>query len=212
MGQCVGKGRLDLKKQIDDKDIWEIVDSEDLWLFDKLILSKKLGYMCGPAGVTPPKTGPYIVRPCVNYRMMSAGASIEYLSDQFDNLEKVPHGYFWCELFKGRHLSFDYKNSKQELAVEGFKHNNFKRFLYWRKVSDEFVLPDFLLNISKKYEWLNVEVIGNKIIEVHLRPNDDFRFHDGNIVVPVWQDEYIDKTKTFYESKATGRKGFYVIK
>ena len=35
---------------IDDDEVWDVAHTEDLWIFDKLILSKKLGYQCGPAG------------------------------------------------------------------------------------------------------------------------------------------------------------------
>ena len=35
---------------MDDDDVWELAHEEDLWIFDKLILSKRLGYQCGPVG------------------------------------------------------------------------------------------------------------------------------------------------------------------
>ena len=195
---------------MNDSDVWQFVDADDLWIFDKLILSKKLGYDCGPAGVLPKREGRYIVRPCVNYRMMSRGAKVMTLREGEDT---IPDGYFWCEYFNGRHLSFDYHYGKQVLAVEGFKEfYEVSKFLYWKKVTDKFQLPDFLKLISIKYEWLNVEVIGDKIIEVHLRYNDDFSNHDGNIVVPVWEHETIDNSKDFYHSSCDKRIGFYIVK
>ena len=36
--------------QIGDVDVFDSIFSDDLWCVDKLILSKKLGYKCGPAG------------------------------------------------------------------------------------------------------------------------------------------------------------------
>ena len=33
---------------------WRSPKSDDLWALDKLILSKKLGYKCGPAGIDVP--------------------------------------------------------------------------------------------------------------------------------------------------------------
>jgi hypothetical protein len=197
-----------LRGLMSDSDVWEFVEVDDLWLSDKLILSKKLGYYCGPAGVAPTKNGVYIVRPCVNYRMMSAGLMRLFINEGQD---VIPNGFFWCEMFEGRHLSFDYHWGEQVLAVEGFKEN-LQRFLYWKKANDKFSLPSFLEPIAKKYEWLNIEVIGDKIIEVHLRFNDDFANHEGNIVVPVWRGEEIDKTKEFYSSPCGDRVGFYVIK
>ena len=43
-------------QQIGDPDIWDKIKPDDLWIYDKLILSRKLGYLCGPAGVAPPVT------------------------------------------------------------------------------------------------------------------------------------------------------------
>jgi hypothetical protein len=186
---------------MDDKDFWHTTDPDDLWLFDKLILSRKLGYACGPAGVPPPRLDNYVVRPCVNYRMMGKGAKFIELSP--DNHEAVPDGYFWCEVFQGRHLSFDYHFGKQALAVEGFRDDpeRLDRFCMWKKTDDVFVLPPVIEEVSKRYEWLNIEVIGDKIIEVHLRFNDDFSTHDSSTIIPVWKDK-------FYKSESGDRLGF----
>lgn len=188
---------------ISDKDVWEFINPEDLWIYDKLILSKKLNYNCGPAGVDPKTPGEYIIRPCVNFRMMGHGASIMHLVP--GNSENIPHGYFWCEMFTGRHLSFDYHHGVQCLAVEGFKDDpyNLSRFSRWTKVEETFMLPSFLQEIAVKYEWLNIEVIGNHIIEVHLRYNDDFRNHDGDTIIPIWKED-------FYPSVCDDRIGFIV--
>ena len=195
---------------MNDSDVWKFVDSEDFWIFDKLILSKRLNNNCGPAGVLPEKEGRYIVRPCVNYRMMGRGAKIMHLNTQDDI---IPDGHFWCEMFHGRHLSFDYHWGKQVLAVEGFQEEeNLSHFLYWKKVTDKFQLPGFLKLMCLKYEWLNVEVIGDKIIEVHLRYDDSFVGHDANIIVPVWKDEEIDESLSFIYNSCNDRVGFYLIK
>lgn len=184
---------------MDDIDILEFVQPQDLWIYDKFILSRYLGYDCGPAGTVPSKPGHYIVRPCVNFRMMSRGAEVIYI----DHESQVPDGFFWCEIFSGRHLSFDYQFGQQKLAVEGFRDDpaRLDRFSRWKKVPDRFELPSELLEVSLKYEWLNIEVIGDKIIEVHLRFNDDFRNHDSEEIVPIWKEQ-------FYESRCGDRIGF----
>jgi hypothetical protein len=43
---------------------------EDAWVYDKLIVAKRLGYVCGAAGVAPKSSAEYIVRPISNYRMI----------------------------------------------------------------------------------------------------------------------------------------------
>ena len=129
---------------------------------------------------------------------MSVGAKIEYLDS-----DSIPDGYFWCELFSGRHFSFDYYWGKQVLSVEGFRDNPTKlnKFNRWTKIDYEFKLPKILQDVADKYEWFNAEVIGDKVIEVHFRYNDDFANHNANTIIPIWQDE-------FYSSPAGNRIGF----
>jgi hypothetical protein len=183
--------------QIDDVDVFDSIAPDDLWCVDKLILSKKLGYVCGPAGVVPPP-GKYIVRPIMNLRMMSVGARIQCLDS-----DSISDGYFWCELFAGRHLSFDYHWGKQTLAVEGFRTDpdRLDRFSHWTRLDQDFKLPEILQTVADRYEWFNVEVIGDRVIEVHFRYNDDFANHDATTIIPVWSDE-------FYSSPAGDRIGF----
>lgn len=184
--------------QIGDADVFDSISVEDLWCVDKLILSKKLGYICGPAGILPPYPGQYVVRPIMNLKMMSRGASIQYLDS-----DSIPDGYFWCEVFTGRHLSFDYFQGIQTLAVEGFRNDPLRldRFNKWTKIDETFKLPKILQDIADRYPWFNVEVIGDKVIEVHFRYNDDFANHDANTIIPIWKDE-------FYSSSAGDRLGF----
>lgn len=176
---------------MDDCDVWDVIDVEDAWIYDKLILSKRLGYNCGPAGVAPKITNEYIVRPISNYRGMGLGSSITVLKQGEDT---IPNGYFWCEVFTGRHLSFDYNKGVQCLAAEGIKDSiRTDRFAAWKKVSDVFELPDFLKTVAEKYEWLNCETIGNNIIEVHLRNNPDFVGHDSSEIIPIWREDFLDR-------------------
>ena len=184
--------------QIGDADVFDSISVEDLWCVDKLILAKKLGYVCGPAGIAPPYPGQYVVRPIMNLKMMSRGASIQYLDS-----DSIPDGYFWCEVFTGRHLSFDYFQGIQTLAVEGFRNDPLRldRFNKWTKIDETFKLPKILQDIADRYPWFNVEVIGDKVIEVHFRYNDDFANHDANTIIPIWKDE-------FYSSSAGDRLGF----
>ena len=161
---------------VGDADVFDSIALEDLWCVDKLILSKKLGYVCGPAGISPPYAGQYVVRPIMNLKMMSMGARMQYL-----DADSIPDGYFWCEVFTGRHLSFDYHWGKQVLAVEGFRNDPLRldRFSKWTKIDMFFDLPEILQDVADRYPWLNVEVIGDRVIEVHFRYNDDFANHNA---------------------------------
>jgi len=190
-----------------DEQAWLAAEVGDLWLFDKLILSRQLGYSCGPAGVPVPEPAEYIVRPISNLRGMGLGAQIQYLEVSTDHL---PAGYFWCELFQGRHISVDYECGNAVLAVEGFREAGapLYRFNRWERVSDLYPVP-LTLSVLRKFPYLNIEFIDSKVIEVHLRPNPDFKY--GNMrAIPVWEDELVPEGRQFVATKDYLRKGFII--
>lgn len=167
---------------------WTNTDIEDLWIYDKLILSKKMGYVCGPTGVDVPEDGFYIVRPVTNIVGLGIGAYEQYLTVEgwTDHLQP---GTFWSEIFEGDHLSIDYEWGKPILNIQGFRYpESFVRWKKWIKVEQTVELPDILKPIAKKYQFMNCEYIGGKLIEVHLRKNPDFDF-DNVEFIPVWQGQ-----------------------
>jgi len=195
---------------IHDDTMWLECDPEMLWIYDKLILSRKLGYTCGPSGVPVPEADLYIVRPITNIEGMGRDAKIIWINEDTDTI--VPPGHFWCEVFEGRHLSVDYLNGEQVLCVEGyrFEEDPLYRWSEWKKVDDQIPFPKLLSSFN--VEQINCEFIGGKLIEVHLRHNPDFDDREYNVIYPVWDDQ---KTKAplglkFIEDKDFKRKGFFV--
>jgi hypothetical protein len=196
-------------KLINDSDVWATCPLEHLWIYDKLILAKKLGYNAGPAGVCVPKANWYVVRPITNCRMMGLGAYKTWLVPDNDN---IPDGYFWCEWFNGRHITIDYNFGQQGLTAEGIKFtNSLNRFSSWQKIKYTYKLPDCLQQIADVSEWLNIELINNKIIEVHLRYNDDFSGHSGSTIWPVWGDKNTTQPPNtqFIKNACGARLGFW---
>ncbi len=166
--------------------VWQTVDPNDIWVMDKLILSKKLGYTCGPVGLDVPAPAVYIVRPCVNMIGLGLGATKVWLDKSTTHL---PVGHFWCEWFDGIHLSADYQWGKQTLCVEGRKSpDTLVRWQEWIRVDIQVVLPTLLDELRHRYEWINCEYIGGKLIEVHLRYNEDFKNNISHFI-PVWEGE-----------------------
>jgi len=167
---------------------WKTADADEIWVYDKLILSRKLGYKCGPAGIDVPEPGWYIVRPCVNVMGLGLGAKKMHLPQYTIDLDP---GYFWCEWFEGRHLSIDYEYGEQVLCVEGFKkQETFTHWDKWIKTNDQIPFPKVLEQFTNKAN-INCEFIGGKLIEVHFRSNPDF---EQNIVefIPVWKNQSIE--------------------
>lgn len=193
-----------------DYQAWGHAHKDDAWIFDKLVVARKLGYICGPAGVPVPRPGTYIVRPCVNVNGMGYGVSYEKFYKHTEN--RIPPGYFWSEIFKGRHLSVDYYRGKQILCVEGIKPPKSQRWECWKKTNKIMPIPKIISELRGKYKYINIEFIGNKIIEIHLRPNPDFAHHNSPYVLPVWEGEKINPPidHKFIKDEAEDRLGFYI--
>ena len=173
----------------EDDEAWLNTDHEDLWIFDKLILAKRLGYNCGPAGVEVYNPGYYIVRPCVNFIGLGLGSQIFYLEKDTNHL---PVGTFWCQIFKGRHLSLDYKYGEQFLCIEGFrdsKPDDLTHWGKWLKIDDTVQMPEIIQKIIRKYKYSNCEFIDGNLIEVHLRRNPNFCYGNSEYL-PVFTDEF----------------------
>lgn len=165
--------------------VWETINPDHIWAMDKLILSRKLGYVCGPVGQNVPTPDYYIVRPCVNMIGLGLGTQIVYIENETNHL---PLGHFWCEIFTGPHLSIDYNYGEPSLSVKGIKpEDTFTRWSEWIKTDTYFPFPTILKDF-KEYEWINCEFIGGHLIEVHFRHNQDF---DNGIehFIPVWEGE-----------------------
>jgi hypothetical protein len=169
-----------------EEEVWNTADPSDLWILDKLLLSKRLGYVCGPTGTNVPIPNYYIVRPCVNAFGLGLGTQRVYIESSTDHL---PPGYFWCEVFYGRHLSVDYHYGLQVLCVEGFKDTDtFTHWKKWVRTNDYVDRPSIIMPFLQRYEWVNCEYIGDKLIETHFRNNPDFT-ENRQEFIPVWEGE-----------------------
>lgn len=189
---------------------WNHIHPHDLWVYNKLILSRVLGYTCGPSGTNVPKPDFYIVRPNMNLLGMGRLSRIEYIEKSTDDYHPSE---FWCEVFKGDHISVDYENQKQKLTVLGTRDSKSPLYKWekWEKIDKKIEFPDILKNLCGHYQWINCEFIGNKLIEVHFRRNPDFR-HENTEVIPVWDDTNgeIYEDYRYIESEDYLRKGFWV--
>jgi hypothetical protein len=190
-----------------DEDVWHTIDPDDLWVYDKLILARKMGYVCGPVGTSVPTPGQYIVRPITNILGMGRGARIIHIDEDTDHLAP---SHFWCEVFTGRHLTVDYHYGEQVLCVEGFRTSKkLYKWDRWEVVDDRVPLPGILAPLTK-YGPMNCEFIGGHLIEAHLRGNPDF--NGESEVHVVWEGDDISPPPgmTFVESKDYKRLGFFV--
>ena len=188
-------------------DEWNAIDSSDLWVYNKLFLSRVLGYTCGPIGTTVPEPDLYIVRPTINLLGMGRFARKEWIEKYTDHFHPAE---FWCEIFEGEHLSVDFHHQTPELVVLGTREalDPYYKWKKWEKVDRKIEFPEILKNLKGNYEWINCEFIGGKLIEVHFRRNPDFRY-GNSVAIPVWNDENVENM-TFVEDSDHLRKGFFI--
>lgn len=159
--------------------------------FNKLWLSEELGYKCGPAGTDIPEDGMYVVRPIYNLGGMGVGATVQKLLK--DDYTSVPPGYFWCEYFDGPHYSTNYKfitaNNPYWESLSCFEGTNYPinltKFAEWKRVDKGPDLPRVFNELSD-VGIINVECIGDKPIEVHLRESPDPEYDH---IIPVWKSD-----------------------
>lgn len=199
------------KERVEFDDIqWLKAHRDDLWIFDKLILSRVLGYVCGPVGLDVPRPDFYCIRPITNVLGMGRSSSIQFIEKSTNDL---PAGHFWCEVFTGKHHSVDYHNRKQVLCVEGLRgiNSDLYKWSKWIRVNHEIEFPEILHDLKGEYEYINCEFIDSKLIEVHFRRNPDFLYHN-NEAIPVWNDENIEDIDgyEYISSPDYLRKGFYI--
>ena len=189
---------------------WDQIHTDDLWVYNKLMLSRKLGYTSGPVGTDVPKSDFYIVRPCMNLLGMGRFSRIEYIYKNTDNYHPAE---FWCEVFEGPHMSVDFYKKKSELVVLGTRdsYDPLYKWRKWKKVDYKVNFPSILNELVGDYEWINCEFIGNNLIEVHFRQNPDFRYNNTE-AIPVWDDDVslIDDNYRYISDSDYLRKGFWV--
>lgn len=178
------------------------------WMFNKLEVARRFGYHAGPSGVPIEKPGYYIVRPTYNLYGMGIGAKKIYLDPQKDSedmiaLAHVPPGYFWCEYLHGDHISIDFSYESDRwvpfCAMRGVhqsEDDSLVRFEHWEKIEppQDFIVPQFL-NVMSDVQYLNLEMKGTSVFEIHLRSGNDvlWDYGIGTIIYPIWENDPPDR-------------------
>jgi hypothetical protein len=164
-------------------------------VYDKLTLALDAGLRAAPCGVDPADYGfdaetELFVKPITNLAGMGLGARAV-------RAKAVPMeaGYFWCERLTGRHTSSDCL--VQDGQVVWFAHTSAsnakdaERPLYWHVGT---ALPELEPRLSgwvakhlAGYTGLcNIELIGGRPIEAHLRGSNGFFDLYGPAFLPAW--------------------------
>lgn len=190
-----------MKKNLSHQDMYELFTNNDdipyndamaytmfpqhNWVYNKLLLYQKLNIPSGPFGTTP-TIFPIVIKPVISIKGFSRGFYKIHNLQQYTDLGYVI-GSFWSPFFSGTHLIQDFilHNGNIKLygtlkAIDGNK-GTFKEFQLVKKNIPK-QTSDFIKKYFHSYTGLlNVETIGDNIIEIHLRLNGDNYVFDKHI-------------------------------
>ena len=151
------------------------------WVYNKLLVAESQGLLCAPHGVTP-RNFPVFSKPIINLRGM--GASSRTIASLADYERHETAGHFWMTLLVGEHVSSDIAITNG--TAVWFRHAQgipagAGTFDYWtirgrgRDPDSKRTAPPGLPAILRATPgWSNLETIGGRIIEVHLRFTDQW--------------------------------------
>ena len=152
------------------------------WVYDKTEICDSQNIVCAPTPVCP-AIYPVFVKPITNLWGMGAGAHpVHSLSEMKETFQP---GCFWMPYYEGHQYSTDCVIIKGELQwvchTEAFPFTNIPgTFDYWEIEPHDILEVCILIidwvrtHIPKYTGMLNIETIGDKIIEVHLRMSPQF--------------------------------------
>ena len=150
------------------------------WIYDKVAVALSQGLEAAPHGVEP-KGFPVFSKPITNLKGMGVGSRV--LRSAADYVTHYAPGHMWMTLLTGRHVSSDvavldgrpvwWRHTTGEPGVEG-------TFDYWtvHGEHDGVIEQHCGAWIEKHFAgytgMLNLETIGGRIIEAHLRFADQW--------------------------------------
>ncbi|MFO1090963.1 MAG: hypothetical protein U1E46_15425 [Hyphomicrobiales bacterium] len=163
----------------DDGDAW-VMYPDHRKVYDKLFVALSQGMTAAPHGVVPPSF-PVFAKPIVNLKGMGAGSRV--LATRADYDAAVSPGLFWMPMLTGDHVSTDvavvrgrpqwWRHTTGEPLADGM----FDRWIVHADARSgiEAYCGEWIARVLPDYTGLlNLETIGGRIIEVHLRFADQW--------------------------------------
>lgn len=145
------------------------------WVHNKLMVAELQGLRAGPFGVSP-QSYPIFSKPVYNLSGMSVGARLFRSAEEYES--RIRAGTMWCEYLQGDHYSIDcvVEDGAVRWAAFTLGHPLDKgMFDFWevgvtppRDVHDH-VVGFIEAHLADFTGVVNVETLGGKIIEMHLR-------------------------------------------
>ena len=150
------------------------------WIYNKLLIAESQGLPCAPHGIDPPSF-PVFSKPIYNMRGMGPGSRIIRSAKEYKQAQRP--GHMWMQLLEGEHISTDVAVVDGEARWSRHSHGmaiGDGMFDYWvveaaRRPSLETYIDEWIATNLQGYTGIiNVETIGGRIIETHLRFSDQW--------------------------------------
>ena len=163
----------------EEQDAWHLFP-QHRWMFNKLLVAESQGLRVGLHGMDPPSY-PVFSKPVYNMRGMGVGSRVLRSAGEYQRYLRP--GHIWMELLEGEHVSSDVavvcgKSVWWRHAVGQALGGG--KFDYWTVLAES-------RPVIQRYcgEWIerhlpgytgivNLETIGARIIEAHLRFSDQW--------------------------------------
>jgi hypothetical protein len=176
----------------EDSDAWQWYPARR-FVYDKLALALSQNLAAAPHGVPPPHY-PVFSKPIVNLKGMGVGSRV--LRSEADYAEHYAPGHFWMTLLDGPHVSSDI--AVADGAPRWWRHVTGKpagegTFDYWIVHAEPHPGIEahcgawIEKNLAGYTGMLNLETIGETIIEAHLRFADQW----PDLYGPGWVDAVV---------------------
>jgi hypothetical protein len=184
------------------------------WLYNKMLVAETQGIEHAPHGFAPSHY-PVFSKPIYNMRGMGAGTRV--LHNEKEYLHSQEPGHFWMELLTGEHVSTDcavvdgeprwWRHATGREIGEGM-------FDYWTVHAEprpalEAYCGDWIRGHMAGYTgMLNLETIGGRIIEVHMRFADQW----PDLYGPGWVEALVRLyAEGRWDYPDTGRRDGYSV-
>lgn len=199
----------DVVVPVDDPPTWDLYP-ERRWLHNKLAICESQGLPHGPHGTIPPQF-PVFSKPIYNLRGMGAGGRV--IASPADYVASMTPGHLWMPLLTGPHVSTDLALVDGRMAwcrhTTGVPASQ-GTFDYWIVHAEtmpglERYLDDWIgRNLRGFTGVINVETIGGRIIECHLRMADQWLDLNGDAWLAAVVELYARGGWRFSEQRRTG--------
>ncbi len=204
----------DVNIPTEDGDAWRWYP-EYKWVYDKLAVAESQDLACAPHGIDP-ETFPVFSKPIYNMRGMGAGSGVLRTLKEYKHRQRP--GHMWMQLLSGDHLSTD--AAVVEGQVRWVRHTvgaplEGGMFDHWTVLAAarpevEAYLTTWVQTYMPRYTgMLNVETIGGRIIEVHMRFADQWPDLYGAGWVEALVKLYADGVWEFDDTQR--RDGYSVV-